>query len=65
MNDVDYLIVGAGAMGMAFADVLFNESDATFAMVDDRPAPGGTGMMPILSCDCINLVRFTASIQSS
>ena len=35
MNDVDYLIVGAGAMGMAFADVLFNESDATFAMVDD------------------------------
>ena len=41
LNDVDYLIVGAGAMGMAFADVLFNESDATFAMVDDRPGPGG------------------------
>ena len=41
MIDVDYLIVGAGAMGMAFADVLFNESNATFAVVDDRPAPGG------------------------
>jgi hypothetical protein len=41
VSDVDYLIVGAGAMGMAFADVLFNESDSTFAMVDDKPAPGG------------------------
>lgn len=41
MIDVDYLIVGAGAMGMAFADVIFNESEATFAIVDDRPAPGG------------------------
>lgn len=41
MVEVDYLIVGAGAMGMAFADVLFNESGATFAIVDDRPGPGG------------------------
>jgi ketopantoate reductase len=30
MVAVDYLIVGAGAMGMAFADVLLNETDATF-----------------------------------
>ncbi len=41
MVDVDYLIVGAGAMGMAFADVLLSETDAAFAIVDDRPAPGG------------------------
>ena len=41
MVDVDYLIIGAGAMGMAFADVLLNETDATFAIVDDRPSPGG------------------------
>ena len=37
----DYLIKGAGAMGMAFADVIFNESDCKFAIVDDRPSPGG------------------------
>ena len=37
----DYLIKGAGAMGMAFADIIFNESDFKFAIVDDRPSPGG------------------------
>jgi hypothetical protein len=39
--DVDYLIVGAGAMGMAFADVLLTESDATLAIVDRYGKPGG------------------------
>ena len=37
----DYLIVGAGAMGMAFADVLVTETDATLAIVDRRHQPGG------------------------
>jgi len=37
----DYLIKGAGAMGMAFADIIYNESDLKFAIVDDRPSPGG------------------------
>ncbi|GAA1991609.1 NAD(P)-binding protein [Microbacterium pumilum] len=39
--DVDYLIVGAGAMGMAFADSLVRNSDATVAIVDRLHAPGG------------------------
>jgi hypothetical protein len=39
--DVDYLIVGAGAVGMAFADVLLSETDATMAMADRRHRPGG------------------------
>ena len=39
--DVDYLVIGAGAMGMAFTDVLLTESDATVALVDRRPRPGG------------------------
>ena len=30
----DYLVVGAGAMGMAFTDVLLSESDATITIVD-------------------------------
>ncbi|MEM7542847.1 MAG: NAD(P)-binding protein, partial [Pseudomonadota bacterium] len=37
----DYLVVGAGAMGMAFTDVLLTESDATVVLVDRYHAPGG------------------------
>ena len=37
----DYLIVGAGATGMAVADVLLNESDATMIIVDKYSQPGG------------------------
>ena len=42
MNDVsDYLVVGAGAMGMAFTDVLMNETEATVTIVDRHGRPGG------------------------
>lgn len=38
----DYLIVGAGAMGMGFADVLLREDpSATLVIVDRRARPGG------------------------
>jgi hypothetical protein len=37
----DYLVVGAGAAGMAFTDALLEHSDATVALVDRRHAPGG------------------------
>ena len=33
---VDYLIVGAGAAGMAFADTLLTETEATLAETDAR-----------------------------
>ncbi len=40
--DVDTLVVGAGAMGMAFADVVLHEQPGeTIAMVDRHPRPGG------------------------
>jgi hypothetical protein len=39
--DVDYLIIGGGAVGMAFADTLLSETDATMAIVDRRHRPGG------------------------
>ncbi|HVF75347.1 MAG TPA: NAD(P)-binding protein [Acidimicrobiales bacterium] len=39
--DVDYLIVGAGATGMAFADTMLTESEATMAIVDRHDRPGG------------------------
>lgn len=37
----DYLVIGAGAMGMAFADVIVTETDATVTLVDRRGRPGG------------------------
>ena len=39
--EVDYLIVGAGAMGMAFADIILTESDKTVLIVDMHQKPGG------------------------
>jgi hypothetical protein len=39
--EADYLIVGAGAAGMAFADALIAECDADIVMVDRRHSPGG------------------------
>lgn len=39
--EADYLVVGCGAMAMAFVDVLLTDTDATVAIVDRREAPGG------------------------
>lgn len=39
--ETDYLIVGSGAVGMAFADVLLTETDAEMIIVDRFPKPGG------------------------
>jgi hypothetical protein len=39
--DTDYLVVGAGAMGMAFTDALIDHADVHVTLVDRRPAAGG------------------------
>lgn len=39
--ETDYLIVGAGASGMAFADSLLAEADVDVVLVDRREGPGG------------------------
>ena len=39
--ETDYLIVGSGASGMAFADTLVQESDAHITLVDRHAKPGG------------------------
>ncbi len=39
--DVDYLIIGGGAVGMAFADSLLTETSATMAIIDRHHRPGG------------------------
>lgn len=40
-HEVDYLVVGAGAMGMAFADALSDHADVRVALVDRRHGVGG------------------------
>ncbi len=37
----DYLVVGAGALGMAFTDALIDHADVHVTLVDRRHAPGG------------------------
>src|ERR1700712_4991985 len=39
--DTDYLVVGAGAMGMAFTDALIDHADAHVTLVDRRHGAGG------------------------
>jgi hypothetical protein len=39
--DTDYLIVGSGAAGLAFADTLLAETDAHITIVDRHGKPGG------------------------
>lgn len=39
--ETDYLVVGAGASGMAFTDTLIANSDADVVLVDRRHRPGG------------------------
>lgn len=39
--EADYLVVGAGAMGMAFIDTLVCETQARVVLVDRNHAPGG------------------------
>ena len=39
--NTDYLVVGAGASGLAFADALVAEADVEVMLIDRRQAPGG------------------------
>ena len=40
-TETDYLVVGAGAMGMAFTDALIDHADVHVTLVDRRYAAGG------------------------
>ena len=39
--DTDYLVVGAGASGLACADTLLAEANVAVTLVDRREDPGG------------------------
>jgi hypothetical protein len=39
--ETDYLIIGSGAVGLAFADTLLDETDAHITLIDRHGKPGG------------------------
>jgi cation diffusion facilitator CzcD-associated flavoprotein CzcO len=39
--ETDYLVIGAGAIGMSFVDTLLTDTTADIVMVDHRHRPGG------------------------
>ena len=39
--ETDYLVIGAGATGLAFADTLATEADVEVTLIDRQGAPGG------------------------
>ena len=39
--ETDYLVIGAGAIGMAFVDTLLTDTDARVVMADRHHRPGG------------------------
>ncbi len=41
LASTDYLVVGAGASGLAFADTLVSEADVEVTLIDRRRGPGG------------------------
>lgn len=41
IHEFDYVVIGAGATAMAFADVILHESDRTVLLVDRHAFPGG------------------------
>ena len=58
--ETDYLVVGAGAMGMAFTDTLVTETDAQVVIVDRAMRPVGTGTGHTRLSACISRRRTTA-----
>ncbi len=57
--DTDYLVIGAGAAGMAFTDALIADYGADVVMVDRRHAPGGHWNDATPSSGCISRRRTT------
>ena len=39
--ETDYLVIGSGAVGMAFVDTMLDETEASFVIVDRHHLPGG------------------------
>ena len=48
LMETDYLVIGAGAMGLACADAIHTEKPRSkIVIIEKRPLPGGIGWMII------------------
>ena len=63
--ETDYLVIGAGAIGMAFVDTLLTDSDAQIVMVDRHHRPGGHWNESYPFVRRTSLRPTTASIRAS
>ncbi|CFB47790.1 Uncharacterised protein [Mycobacterium tuberculosis] len=61
--ETDYLVIGAGAMGMAFTDTLITESGARVVMIDRHANLVDIGPPPTRSCGYTSHRPITASTQ--
>lgn len=59
--EIDYLITGSGAVGMAFADTIIAETDAYVMIVDREADRAATGTRPIRSSPSTSHRPSTAS----
>ena len=50
--ETEYLVVGAGALGMGFVDTLIQNSGADVVMIDRRHGRVVTGSTPTHSSSC-------------
>jgi cation diffusion facilitator CzcD-associated flavoprotein CzcO len=65
MLETDYLIIGSGAVGTAFADTILTETDATIVIVDKLHQPGGHWNFAYPFVTLHQPWHFTVSIQWS
>jgi hypothetical protein len=64
--EADYLVVGSGAVGMGFVDVLMAETSASVVMVDRHHRPGGPDPRPVfepgrVTVQCVRYLHVTLS----
>jgi len=63
--EADYVVVGAGAMGIAFTDALIDHADVSVVMVVRRYGVGGTGHVSFDGDRCVDVTVHRWPMNSS
>ena len=65
MIETDYLVVGAGAAGMAVTDALLSHSDASVTLVERRHAPGGSAIIQYVTKTLVSALDWNFDAQQA